>query len=150
MTRRRATLVLGGLLLAAVILLAVEFGLGAASYGSQGVANPCHARSFSGSGFDATVQRVVLDGLDGAACRLHTSREELVLSLGHGGGFPRRHWDRQTIDAALRAGMLKAIDRAQQRGDVPGFLAPLLRRFVRSAPLEALLRGATGLGSLFG
>jgi len=143
--RSGAGVVLLVLLVAAVALVAVELGKGAAGYGSGTVASPCHSRSFAGSGIDATVQRVVLDGLDGAACRLGTSREALVLSLSRGRGFPHKHFDRQKVDNALRAGMLTAIDRAEQRGDLPSFLAPLLRQAVQSFPLDQLLRGALGL-----
>ncbi|MGN6430402.1 MAG: hypothetical protein ACTHNB_06660 [Gaiellaceae bacterium] len=142
---RGAGLVLFLLLLAAVVLVVVEVGKGAAGYGSETVANPCHSRSFAGSGIDATVQRIVLDGLDGAACRVGTSREALVLSLSRGSGFPHKHFDRQKVDNALRAGMLTAIDRAEQRGDLPSFLASLLRQAVQSLPLDQLLRGALGL-----
>jgi hypothetical protein len=145
MTARGARVILLLLVLAAVVLVAVELEKGAVGYGSETVANPCQNRKFAGSGIDATVQRVVLDGLDGAACRLGTSREALVLSLGRGSGFPHRHFDRQTVDNALRGGMLTAIDRAEQRGDIPSFLAPLLRQAVRSVPLDQLLRGALGL-----
>jgi len=142
---RGAGVVLFLLLLAAVVLVAVELGKGAVGYGSETVANPCHSRSFTGSGIDATVQRVVLDGLDGAACQLGTSREALVLSLSRGRGFPHRHFDRRTVEKALRGGMLTALDRAEQRGDIPGFLAPLLRQAVQSFSLDQLLRGALGL-----
>ena len=142
---RGAGVVLLVLLVAAMVLVVVELGKGAVGYGSGTVANPCHSRSFAGSGIDAAVQRVVLDGLDGAACRLGTSRETLVLSLSRGNGFPHRHFDRQTVENAFRAGMLAAIDRAEQRGDVPSFLAPILRQAVQSAPLDQLLRGAFGL-----
>jgi hypothetical protein len=145
-----ATAVLLVLLLSALTLVAVELGKGAASYGSFTLANPCHGRTFPGSGVDAAIQRVVLDGLDGAACRLGTSREELVLSLGSGGGFPRRHWDRATIERAVRAGMLEAVDRAEQHGDVPSFLAPLAREAIRSAPLDQLIQGVVVLGRLIG
>jgi hypothetical protein len=143
--RSGAGVVLLLLLLAAVFLVAVELGKGAAGYGSGTVANPCHSRSFAGSGLDAAVQRIVLDGLDGAACRLGTSREALVLSLSKGSGFPHRHFDRARVENALRAGMLTAIDRSEQRGDIPGFLAPLLRQAVQSLPLDQLLHGAFGL-----
>jgi hypothetical protein len=152
-SRRRvapALAALLGLLAAAAILVVVEFGLGAAGYGSGKVADPCRPRTFAGSGIDATVQRVVLDGLDGAACKLGTSREELVLSLGSGGSFPPRRWDRPTIETALRAGLLGAVDRAEQRGDIPGFVVPLLRRAIRSAPLDELIRGAISLRDLIG
>jgi hypothetical protein len=152
-TRARLTpplAVLLALLLAGAVLLAVELARGAAGYGSGTVAKPCVERSFPGSGLDAAVQRIVLDGLDGAACRLGTSREELVLSLGTGTGFPPRRWDRHTIEVALRAGMLGAVGRAEQRGEIPGFLAPLVRHAVRSLPLEQLIRGGIGLRDLIG
>jgi len=148
--RSPAVAVLVALLLASAILLAVEFGLGAASYGSGTVADPCRPRTFAGGGIDALVQRVVLDGLDGAACKLGTSREELVLSLSKAGGYPTRRFDRHMVEVALRAGMLAAVTRAEQRGDIPVFLDPLLRRAIRSAPLDKLLRGAISIPSLIG
>jgi hypothetical protein len=150
MSLRRPVAVLFALLLAAAALLVVELGRGAAHYGQGRVADPCRGRTYPGGGIDAAIQRVVLDGLDGAACRLGTSREQLVLSLGSGGGYPPHRWDRKTLDAALRAGMLTAVDRAEQRGDVPGVLAPFIRRAIRSAPIDALIRGAVGLQDLFG
>jgi hypothetical protein len=138
------------LLLAGVALVAVELGLGALNEPSPKIANPCvrraHART---GGVDATVQRIVLDGLDGAACRLHTTREELVLSIGGGSDAPR-HWDPHTIEVALRAGLLRSLDEAVQRGDVPGFLAPALRRLVETVPLEKLIRGGISLRDLLG
>jgi hypothetical protein len=92
----------------------------------------------------------VLDGLDGAACKLGTSREQLVLSLGSGGGGPPPRWDAKTIEVALRAGMLAAVDAAERRGDIPTLIAPVLRRAIDSAPLDALIRGAIGLRDLIG
>jgi hypothetical protein len=148
--RRPAVLVLLALLVAAAALVLVELGLNASGYGSTKLADPCHPRTFPGGGIDATVQRIVLDGLSGAACKLGTSREELVLSLGTGGDYPPRRWDRHTIEVALRAGMLAAVDRAEERGDIPGLIAPLIRRAIESAPLDQLIRGAIGLGDLIG
>ena len=143
------TKVVVALLLAGVALIAVELGLGALSEPTPKIADPCRPREGRTGGFDATVQRIVLDGLDGAACRLHTSREELVLSVG-GGSLAPRHWDEHTIEVALRAGMLRAVDEAEQRGDVPGFLAPALRGLVRRLPLEQLIRGGVSLRDLLG
>ena len=137
------------LLLAGIALIAVELSLGALSEPKPALANPCRPRDGRTGGFDATVQRIVLDGLDGAACRLHTSREELVLSIGGGSEAPR-HWDEHTIEVALRAGMLHAVDEAEHRGDVPGFLAPALRGLVRRLPLEQLIRGGISLGDVLG
>jgi hypothetical protein len=145
----RAELVLAAMLAAAALLLAVELAKGAAEPVSPVLVNPCNPRQAQGSGFDATVQRIVLDGLDGAACRLHTTREELVLSLAPGTGF-RRRWDRQTIEVALRAGMLRSVDEAERRGDLPSFIAPVLRRLVQTAPLDRLIKGGFQLRDLLG
>jgi hypothetical protein len=140
MTRaRRVVAILVGLLCVAVALLAVEVGENAAD-GGVAIANPCKPRApFPGDGIDATIQRVVLEGLDGAACRLHTSREELVLSLRPRSG--NRRWSQHTIETALRAGLLHAVDEAGRRREIPGFLTPLARRVVETVPLDKLIEG---------
>jgi len=143
MNRSRTGAILVVLLCAAVAVLAAELGESAAK-GGVAIANPCKPRApFPGHGIDATIQRVVLDGLDGAACRLHTSREQLVLSLRG-----RGRWDRRTIDNALRAGLRRAVDEAGRRGDIPGFLMPLARRAVETVPLEKLIEGGIRLQDL--
>jgi hypothetical protein len=138
---------LAALLAAGVVLVAVELGKGALSDPLPKLANPCVPRDGRTGGIDATVQRIVLDGLDGAACRLHTTREELVLSLAPEAGLHRR-WDAHTIEVAIRAGLLRSIDEAQRRGDIPGFVAPLLRDVVRHAPIDRLVRGEISLRDL--
>jgi hypothetical protein len=150
MTRRRAETVLAALLAAALVLVAVELAKGALSEPSPSLASPCRPREVdNGGGIDATIQRIVLDGLDGAACRLHTTREELVLSLGSGTGF-RRRWDRRTIELALRAGLLHSVDEAERRGDLPDFVASVLRRVVRAAPIDRIVEGGIRLRDLLG
>lgn len=137
------------LLLAGVALVAVELGLGALNEPSPRIADPCQPRAGRTGGLDTTIQRIVLDGLDGAACRLHTTREELVLSIGGGSEAPRQ-WDEHTIEVALRAGMLRSVDAAVARGDVPSFLAPALRGLVERLPLDQLIRGGIRLRDLIG
>jgi hypothetical protein len=136
--------VLALLFVAAAVLIGVEFALGAAHAGRADLRDPCEPRSFKGD----VVQRVVLNGLDGAACRLHISREALVLSIGSDAPFHTR-WDKQTIEAALRAGLLRAVNEAVHRGEIPGILADPLRKFIRSAPLDKLIAGGISLGDLF-
>jgi hypothetical protein len=144
----RASLwVLVALLVSGVALLGVELGKGALNEPSPTLADPCLPRAGPSGGIDATIQRIVLDGLDGAACRLHTTREKFVLSLG--GNAPRR-WDKHTIEVALRAGLLRSVDEAERRGDIPGFAASLLRRLVERAPLDRLIQGGLSLRDLLG
>lgn len=136
--------VLVALFVAAAVLLAVEFGLGAAHAGEVHLADPCQTQQFEGS----VLQRVLLDGLDGAACRLHISREALVLSVGSSSPFHTR-WSKRRIEVALRAGMLRAVDEADRRGDIPGFLVGPIRKLIQTAPIDKLVSGGISLGDLF-
>jgi hypothetical protein len=136
--------VLASLFAAAAVLIILEFSLGAAHAGEVHLADPCKPQEFTGS----VLQRVLLDGLDGAACRLHISREALVLSVGSNSPFHTR-WSKKKIEIALRAGMLRAVDEAERRGDIPGFLADPIRRLIRTAPIDKLVSGGISLRDLF-
>ena len=151
MSRRTTAIsVLVALFAGAALLIALEFANGAADAGSLAVRDPCAARpAFPGQGLDATLQRIVLDGLDGAACELGTSREELVLSLSPASKADIR-WDDETIERAMRAGLLGAIDDAEQRGSLGGIVAALLRQLVERAPVQWLIDGGQGLARLLG
>jgi hypothetical protein len=146
----RAAWIVVALLLSGAALVGVELGKGALSPPPPKIANPCVPRDGRTGGIDATLQRIVLDGLDGAACRLRTTREELVLSIGGGGVGVTRRWDEHTIEVALRAGLLRSVDAAERRGDLPGFVADALRGVVESAPLDKLIRGGFSLSNLLG
>jgi hypothetical protein len=109
MTTRTGRVVLTALAVAAVALIAVELSLGARSYGKPRLADPCTASAGpGGGGIDGAVQRFARATLDGAACKLHTTREELVLSFVPAAGTKRIRWTQQTIDSALRAGLTRA------------------------------------------
>jgi hypothetical protein len=128
--------ILAALFAAAAVLIGVEFALGAANTGDVHLGNPCQPRTFQGD----VVQRVVLAGLDHAACRLHQSREALVLSLGT---------PSQRKEAALRAGLVRAVDEAEDRGEIPPLLAEPIRRLIRTAPINELISGGISLADLF-
>jgi len=133
-----------------VALIAVEFANGAADAGELAVRDPCAPRpAYPGEGLDAVLQRIVLDGLDGAACELGASREELVLSLSPRPNA-RIRWDDATIERAVRSGLLEAIGDAEQRGSLSGIVAALLRQLVEHAPVQWLIDGGQGLAGLFG
>jgi hypothetical protein len=140
--------ILAALLVGSLALLVVELANGAAGAVSPAIARPCEARQpFDGQGLDATVQRVVLEGLDGAACKLGTTREQFVLSLSPAS---RRPWNRDTIETAVREGLVHAVDAESRQGHIPALLVPLLRRLVLSTPVEKLIQGSISLGSLLG
>jgi hypothetical protein len=126
-------------LAAAVVLLIVEVSLGAFHFGQPKLADPCTSKpAFKGGGIDGEIQRFALSGLNGAACRLHTTREELVLSFVPAAGTKRVRWDRQTIDRALKAGFQQAFDDTEKRG-VAGFIIGNILEVVLGAPLNYFL-----------
>ncbi len=151
MTRRQIALgALVALFVGAVALIALELANGASDAGKLAVQDPCEPReAYPGQGLDAVIQRIVLDGLDGAACDLGTTREQLVLSLSPRSG-QQIEWDDATIEQALRAGMLEAIDDAEQRGSLNGIVAAVLRQVVERAPVQWLIDGGQGLAGLLG
>jgi hypothetical protein len=144
-----AIVALVALVAVAGALIAVELGKGALDYGNETVADSCQPRApFPGKGLDATIQRVVLNGLDGAACSLGTTREEFVLSFAPETGVDPIRWDKPTIEKALRAGLLRSIDDAERRDDLPGLVATIMRTIVENAPLDWIIEGGGEIGDL--
>jgi hypothetical protein len=113
-SRRTASGVVVLLMVLAAVLIGVELGMGAINAGKANLKDPCttkpqlHEGGFFGS-VDAAVQRVALSGLNGAACSLDTTREELVLSFAPAPGTNKVRWDKATIRKALRGGIDKAV-----------------------------------------
>jgi hypothetical protein len=139
------------LVAAAAVLVGIELGNGASSYGALQSRDACTATvHFPGTGLDATLQRIALSGLNGAACELGTTREELVLSFVPSATQTKIRWDRPTIERATRKGLLRAIDDARDRGSIGGITAFILRQVVERAPLGWLLDKAGTIASLFG
>jgi hypothetical protein len=134
---------LGVLLALAAALLVVELSLGAIHFGQAKLADPCTSKpAFEGGGLDGEIQRFALSGLNGAACKLHTTREELVLSFVPAAGTKRVRWDRQTIEDALRSGFDQAFHDTEQRG-VAGFVIGHILEVIVGAPLNYFL-GSSG------
>lgn len=149
---RRSPLALAALMMAFVAvgaLIGGELAAGALDVGRLAVRDPCEARPpYPGTGIDATVQRIVFDGLDGAACELGTTREALVLALAPSSSRSIE-WDDATIERAVRAGLLRSIDDAERRGTVDGLVSVVLREIVERAPIQWLVDGGQALASLF-
>jgi hypothetical protein len=105
--------------LVAVLLVAVVLGVQVASGGGQYIprrpANPCIPRPIPQiqPQLEPLAGQIVLLGLDGAACRLGISRERLVLSLAETRPVDPR------VSAALKAGLVDAVDRLDREGRLP-------------------------------
>ncbi len=62
-----------------------------------------------------------------------------MLSLDPDAGAQVIKWDHDTVDDALKAGTLRAIDDAHDRGTLPGWAATALRTVVKHAPVSWFL-----------
>ncbi len=144
-------LALATLVLAGWALIGVGVASGGTDLGRSTTPDPCVAVSRAGGGgIDATLQGVVLDGLAGAACELEVSRENLVLSFGSDAGTERVPWDAATVERAVRSGLVRSIDDAQERGSLNSVVADILRGLARRAPIDELVRGTAAARDLAG
>ena len=148
----RPVIVLGGLLAAGALLIGAEAASGGADLGRSTTADPCTTTTDRPrDGFDATLQGIVLDGLAGAACDLGVTREQLVLSFGAPSvAGTALDWDPATVEKAVRSGLVRSIDEAEERGSLNGVVARLLRAVAERAPIEDLIRGAGDIRNLGG
>jgi hypothetical protein len=104
----------------AVALVTGVMGVQVANGGGDFVpvrsADPCAPRdvtAVSARQIDALGERLVLLGLDGAACHLGITREQLVINLALSTDVP------DPVIDALRTGLLGAVDRMKADGTLP-------------------------------
>jgi hypothetical protein len=129
---------------AVAAVLVPYLALGGASYAPAAVADPCVAREWRDPGdLSEVLEQIVLSALDGAACELGVSREELVLAVRSEDtldAFADDHGvSRADTEQAVRDGLLRAVDDAEEAGALPGVLASLARRAAESVPPWLLL-----------
>jgi MFS family permease len=124
-------------------LLVAELAAGGRDFGERKFVDPCEAPADpfpQGDGIDGTLQRISLSAIDGAACELGTGREELLLSLDPRSDFgPEVTWTQETLEDALRAGLVRAIDDADERNTLPGIVATGLKFAAERAPIDWVL-----------
>jgi hypothetical protein len=129
---------------AALTLVVVYLALGGASYAPAKVADPCAQRAWRNpAGLEKTVEQIVLSALDGAACDLGATREEVVLALADADRrktFAREHGiSQQRLEELVRTGLLRAIEDAEAADAIGGTTASLLRGLVERIPIGELL-----------
>jgi hypothetical protein len=125
--------------LIAVVLVAAVLGIQVAAGGDEYVprrpADPCAPRPVAPipPQLEPVAERIVLLGLDGAACRLGISRERLVLELA----------DDRSPDpakaAALKAGLHDAVDRLDREHRLPK-VSQVLPQALDQANLPGLVK----------
>ena len=139
-----------GAVVASLALVLTSLALGGASYEPKPVQDPCQPRPWSSpQNVDQLTQQLTLSALDGAACELHVSRETLVLALGTPEGRSEFANDPR-LAAALRAGLIRAVDDAERAGAIPGIVADGLREVARNLPDDQLVAAVMDAANLFG
>jgi hypothetical protein len=131
-------------LIAAVALVVAYLALGGASYAPAQVADPCATRDWrEPQGLAEVGEQIVLSGLDGVACELGVSREEMVLALANSDSrerFAQEHGiSDQRLEELVRDGLLRAIDDAEEADALNPAIGDLLRGLVRSVPVDELV-----------
>jgi len=129
---------------ASLVLVIVYLALGGASYAPAKVADPCATREWRNpEGAQRAIEQIVLSALDGAACDLGATREEVVLALANEDrrkSFAREHRiSQQRLEELVRTGLLRAIDDAEAADAIGGTTASLLRGLVDRIPIGGLL-----------
>ena len=132
-------------------VLVPYLALGGASYEPAPVADPCVAREWRDPGdLQAVLEQIVLSALDGAACELGVSREDLVLALRDEASldaFAAEHGlSRADAERAVHDGLERAVDDAEGAGSLSGLAVSLVSRAVESVPPWLLLEALERLG----
>lgn len=118
-------------------VLGVQLSYGGGDFEPLRPADPCVAREVTSQsdGIDGLTERLVLLGIDGAACRLEVSRERLTLDLAQGGERSDAEID------ALHDGLLAAVQRMKKDGSLPK-ISDLLDEALDNADLNGFLEAA--------
>lgn len=137
----RAQALVAAALVAAVALPGIYLASGGTSYAPAKTKDPCKTRPWRDpQGLDEIAQQFSLSALDGAACQLGVSRETLAQALATPESrerFTERYGiDDAELARAIRAGLLRAVDDAEEAGALSPFLAGPLRESLRNIPLD--------------
>jgi hypothetical protein len=129
---------------ASALLVAVYLALGGASYAPASAADACAPRDWSEPRGVAEVgEQIVLSALDGAACRIGVSREDIVLAFEDRDSleaFGREHGVTEAeLERLARTGLERAITDAENAGALSPRLAKLARGVVDKIPAGLLL-----------
>ena len=133
----RLAVAVPGAVAVAALIVAAYVALGGGSYGPRPVASACKPRERPAV---ERTQLIALAALDGAACKLRTTREDVMRSL-LAGKLPE-NVSSDELNAALAAG----VDRAQREGAVGSIGAAGLRLALKTGGPLAIVNLLLGEG----
>ncbi len=144
-----------GAIVASLVLVGAYLAAGGSSYAPEKVQDPCKPRPWRNpEGLQEIAQQFTLSALDGAACRLGVSRETLARALATPESrerFSERYGiDDAKLAQAIRAGLVRAVDDAENAGALSPLLAGPLREALHQIPLDRAIEIVRDAKSLFG
>jgi hypothetical protein len=153
MTRGRV--LVGGAIVAALLLVGVYLAAGGSSYTPEKTQDPCDPRPWRDpEGLQEIAQQFSLSALDGAACQLGVSRETLAQALATPQArerFSERYGiDDAKLAGAIRAGLVRAVDDAEEAGALSPLLGAPLRATVERIPLDQAIELVQDARSVLG
>jgi hypothetical protein len=130
--------------LASLALIVTYVFAGGLDFKPTPVADPCDSRVWSDpSGFEDTAQQLALSTLDGAACDLGVSREQLTRALASDRSIADFLADegisQEQFDDAVKSGLARAVDEAENNGAIDPLVASGIRAAVRFLPVSELI-----------
>jgi hypothetical protein len=151
----RAQILIGAAIVSALALVGVYLAAGGSSYTPEQVRDPCTQRPWSNpQGLSELANQFTSSALDGAACQLGVSREELAQALATPEGreqFTERYGINDAeLARAIRAGLLRAVDDAEEAGALSPLIAGPLRATVEEIPLDQAIDLINNARSIFG
>jgi hypothetical protein len=151
----RGRWLVAGAVAAVVVLVGAYLLAGGASYAPEKAQDPCEPREWRDpGGLQELAEQFSLSALDGAACQLGVSREALARALASEESrerFGRRYGiDDEELARAIRAGLIRAVDDAEEAGALSPLLAGPLRSTLEDIPLERAIELINDASDLLG
>jgi hypothetical protein len=153
--RLRARVLVGSAIVAALALVGAYLAAGGSSYAPQKSQDPCQHRPWRDpEGLQEIAEQFSLSALDGAACQLGVTREALARALATPEArerFSKRYGiDDAKLARAIRAGLVRAVNDAEDAGALSPLIAGPLRATVEEIPLDQAIELIQNARSVLG
>ena len=151
----RGRVLVVGSIVASLLLVGAYLAAGGSSYEPEKVQDPCKPRPWSNpQTLGQIANQFSISALDGAACQLGVSRETLAQALATPQArkrFTEKYGiDDEKLAKAIRAGLVRAVDDAEEAGALSPILAAPLRETLQRIPLEQAIELVQNARSLLG
>jgi hypothetical protein len=152
---RRGQVLVGVAISISLVLVGAYLAAGGSSYTPAQPQDPCDPRPWRDpESLQGIAEQFSLSALDGAACELGVTREVLARALATPEArerFGERYGiDDEKLAEAIRAGLVRAVDDAEEAGALPPIVAGPLRGFVQEIPLDRAIELIQDARSLLG